>query len=97
MTKPTTHRIALVFSIAVAAWLGFGASDAPAGIGSPPAPAAARLTVLGFSVPEARRLLRATETAPAGPGGAYAAQRIAMAILYGNANAFGGPRYHPAD
>ena len=97
MIKPAHRNLALAFTIAAAAWLGPGASTAPASMSTPPGPAVVRLTGLGFSAPEARRLLLATQTAPAGPAGAYAAQRIAMAILYGSATAFGGPRYHHAD
>jgi hypothetical protein len=93
MITPATRRIALAVSIAGAASLGLGVSTGSATVTRPPAPAVARLTTLGFSAPEARRLLLATQTAPAGPAGAYAAQRIAMATLYGSANAFGGPRY----
>jgi hypothetical protein len=96
MITLATRRIALASTIAVAASLGLGASTAGASTSRPPAPAVARLITLGFSAPEARRLLLTTQSAPAGPAGAYAAQRIAMAVLYGNAHAFGGPRYHPA-
>lgn len=60
-----------------------------------PSGAIARLTALGFSTGEAAGLLRTTAARPASTAGAYAAQRIAMAMLYGNAKAFGGPRYRP--
>jgi len=97
MIKPARSNVALALTIVAAAWLGPGTSTAGASMRTPPGPAVGRLTSLGFSAPEARRLLLATQTAPAGSAGAYAAQRIAMAILYGSATAFGGPRYHPAD
>jgi hypothetical protein len=97
MINPAPRRMALAFAVVAASWMGPGTSAAPASIGGPPRPAVARLTALGFSAPSARRLLLAAETAPAGPAGAYAAQRIAMAVLYGSADAFGGRRYHPAE
>jgi hypothetical protein len=96
MINPATRRISFATSVAVAASLALGASTAPASLSSPPAPAVTRLTALGFSAPQARRLLLTMQTAPAGAAGAYAAQRIAMATLYGGAIAFGGPRYRPA-
>jgi hypothetical protein len=96
LTNVAQARPALAVGLAVAASLGIGAGAAPAhATNAQPAAAVARLAALGFSPAEARRLLRSTATEPAGPNGAYAAQRIALAVLYGNAHAFGGPRYHP--
>jgi hypothetical protein len=87
---PTTLTVAF----AVAAFLCPGASTAQArSMSHPPAAAVARLTDLGFSPRQARRLLLSTQTHPGTLAGAYAAQRIAMAVLYGTADAFGGPRY----
>jgi hypothetical protein len=89
-------RTALVVGLSCAASPSIATGTARTHITTaPPVAAAARLAALGFSPAEAGRLLRSTETEPAGPAGAYAAQRIAMAVLYGNAHAFGGPRYHP--
>jgi len=89
-------RTALAVGLAVAASPGIATGPARADVtNAPPAAAVARLAALGFSPAEAGRLLRSTETEPAGPAGVYAARRIAMAVLYGNGHAFGGPRYHP--
>jgi hypothetical protein len=95
LTNLATARTALAVGLAIAASVPLGAGTAPAyATNAAPKAAVARLDALGFSPKEARRLLRRTETDPVGPAGAYAAQRIAMAVLYGNAHAFGGPRYH---
>ena len=97
-TQPAFGRIVLLVSLAFAAFLG-GPSGVKAQAHSTihaPATAVARLTSLGFSAREARSLLLSTQTQPGTAAGAYAAQRVAMAVLYGNAHAFGGPRYHPA-
>jgi hypothetical protein len=89
--------VMLTVALAVPAFLCPGASTAQArSMSRSPAVALARLTDLGFSPREAKRLLVNTQTHPGTPAGAYAAQRIAMAVLYGTADAFGGPRYHPA-
>ena len=89
-------RTALVVSLSCAASPGIATGTARTGVTTaPPVAAVARLAALGFSPAEARRLLRSTQAEPAGPVGAYAAQRIAMAVLYGNAHASGGPRYRP--
>ena len=102
MIRPhATHsafgRMILFVSLAFAAVVGPSAGKAEAHSTShAPAAAVARLTSLGFSAREARRLLLSTQTQPSTAAGAYAAQRIAMAVLYGTADAFGGPRYHPA-
>jgi len=79
--------------LTLAALLTSGGPAASASTAHLPASALARLTALGFSRDEAAGLVRTTRTRPASAAGAYAAQRIAMALLYGDANAFGGPRY----
>jgi hypothetical protein len=92
----STRRLSttiLVTGFTLAALLTSGVKATAASTGDVPAAAVARLTALGFSDDEAAGLLRATRIRPASTGGAYAAQRIAMATLYGSADAFGGPRY----
>jgi hypothetical protein len=90
-------RTILVVSLVVAAWSGTGGALAHAQrAGRPPASAVTRLTSLGFSPGEARCLLRVTAARPGTGAGAYAAQRIAMAVLFGNAHACGSPGHHPA-
>jgi hypothetical protein len=96
-THSARGRTVLVVALAYAAFLGSSEGKAQAhGTSHAPAAAVARLTGLGFSTRDARRLLLSTQTHPRTAAGAYAAQRIAMAVLYGNADAFGGPRYRPA-
>jgi hypothetical protein len=96
-TDSARGRTVLLVALACAAFLGSSEAKAQAhGSSHASAAAVARLTSLGFSTREARRLLLSTQTHPSTAAGAYAAQRIAMAVLYGNADAFGGPRYHPA-
>jgi hypothetical protein len=96
-THSTRGHTVLLVALASAAFLGPSAGKAQAHWTShAPAAAVTRLTSLGFSTRDARRLLLSTETHPSTAAGAYAAQRIAMAVLYGNADAFGGPRYRPA-
>ena len=96
-TDSARGRTVLLVALAYAAFLGPSMGTAQAhGTSHAPAAAVARLTSLGFSTRDARRLLLSTQTHPSSAAGAYAAQRIAMAVLYGNADAFGGPRDHPA-
>jgi hypothetical protein len=85
----------LATGLTLGALLASGGTAARGSTTHVPDRALTRLTALGFSRDEASGLLRTTRTRPASPAGAYAAQRIAMALLYGDANAFGGPRYRP--
>jgi len=91
------YRTVLLISLAAAAWFGTSGVDARAQRSNqPPTAALTRLTSLGFSRAEARCLLITTQTRPGTVAGAYSAQRIAMAVLYGDAHAFGSPGHHPA-
>ena len=96
-THSALGRIVVLVSLVFAAFLSPSGGKAQAqGTSHAPAAAVARLTTLGLSARDARHLLLSTQTQRSTAAGAYAAQRIAMAVLYGTADAFGGPRYHPA-
>jgi hypothetical protein len=90
------YRTALVAIVIAVAWWGMTGMNAQArDQGRPPSTAVARLTSLGFSPRDARCLLLITQTRPETQAGAIAAQRIAMAVLWGNAHAFGSAGHHP--
>jgi len=91
-----TYRPTLVAILMAVAWWGMTGMNAQAREqGQPPRTAVVRLTSLGFSPRDARCLLRITQTRPGTQAGAIGAQRVAMAVLWGNAHAFGSVGHHP--